>query len=170
LLTFIELSDIISLAKNIGLHYSQKPSFVRRSDHGIETLFALDKLPVWVADKRLLPRHLRGVGDNSRQVQKLRLALRAAMETRLGAAQRHCLLLHYCESKTKTEIGELLGVGSSTVCKTLKAAEKAVREYVEIYMAAYERARRDILRDDDEYGDIRGEIDERNDRQHHRYD
>jgi predicted DNA-binding protein YlxM (UPF0122 family) len=129
-------------------------------------LFPLDKLPVWVAEKRLLPRHLRGVGDNSREVRKLRLALRAAMETRLNAAQREHLTLYYGENKTKTEIGELLGVGSSTVCKTLKAAENAVREYVELYMSVCERVRRDILQEDDEYGYIRGEIYERDNRQH----
>jgi DNA-directed RNA polymerase specialized sigma subunit len=82
-------------------------------------LFSLDKLPVWVAEKRLLPRHLREVGDNGREVRKLRMALRAAMETCLNAAQREHLLLYYGENKTKTEIGELLGVGSSTGCKTL---------------------------------------------------
>jgi predicted DNA-binding protein YlxM (UPF0122 family) len=130
----------------------------------------LEKLPVWQAEKRLLPKHLRGLGGNSREVRTLRLALRAAMENGLTAGQREHLQLYYCKNKTKTEIGELLGVGSSTVCKTLKAAENAVREYVALYISVCERVRRDILRDDEEYGDIRGEIDERNNKQHHRYD
>jgi DNA-directed RNA polymerase specialized sigma subunit len=133
-------------------------------------MFSLDKLPVWSAEKRLLPRHLREAGDNGREVRKLRMALRAAMETYLSAAQREHLLLYYGENKTKTEIGELLGVGSSTVCKTLKAAENAVREYVGLYMGVFERVRRDILQEDDEHGDIRGEIHERDNRQHHRHD
>ncbi len=120
--------------------------------------YGLEKLPMWASDKRLLPSHLRIGGDNSQQLRHLRLALRAALETRLTETQREQLRLFYCENMNKTDIGKLWGVGSSTVCKTIKNAENEIREYVELYMAICERVKRDLMREDDEYGEVRGEI------------
>ncbi len=117
-----------------------------------------DKLPVWTADKRLLPSHLRVGGDNGLKLRHLRLALRAALETRLTKTQREYLRLFYCDNKNKSEIAKLCGAGSSAVCKTMKSAEKEIREYVELYMTVCERVRRDLSREDDEYGEVRGEI------------
>lgn len=115
----------------------------------------LDELTVWQADKRLLPPHLR-TSDNTRRIQCYKRALRTALATRLTDTQREQLLLHYVKRLTKTEIGKRYGVGSSTVCKTLKAAQNAIQEYVELYMQVYDLFERECFERDDEYGELLG--------------
>lgn len=116
---------------------------------------SLDDVDIWQADKRLLPSYL-CTSDNTRRIQCYKRALRNAVSTRLTKTQREHLLLHYSGGLSKTDIAKRYGVGSSTVCKTLKAAQAAIREYVALYMQIYELLERESLRQDDEYGELQG--------------
>lgn len=115
----------------------------------------LDEITVWQADKRLLPSYL-CTSDNTRRIQYYKKALRDALSTRLTDIQREQLLLHYVKRISKTEIGKRYGVGSSTVCKTIKAAQNAIREYVELYMQIYDLLEHESFEQDDEYGETQG--------------
>lgn len=71
--------------------------------------------------------------------------------------QREHVELFYGKCLNKTEIGKRYGVGSSTVCKTLKAAEAAIREYIELYMQIYDLFERESLREEYERVELQGE-------------
>ncbi len=109
----------------------------------------LDEYMYWQADKRFLPPHLRA-SDNARRVLHYKVALRNALGTRISKTQREHLFMYYAKRLTKTQIGEFFGVGSSTICKSLKAAEENIREYVELYMQIYSMLEKEKFEEEDE--------------------
>lgn len=116
---------------------------------------SLDEVPLWQADKRLLPSYL-CTSDNTRRIQYCKRALRHALAIRLTDTQREQVLLHYANSISKTDIAKQYGTSSSTVCKTLKAARNSINEYVELYMQIYDLLERESFGQDDEYGELLG--------------
>lgn len=111
----------------------------------------LDEVLQWQTDKRLLPGYMRA-SDNSREIRHYKIAAQKAINTQLSRGQREQLLLYYGEGLNKTQIARRFGVGSSTVCKAIKAAEKIVKEYVEMYMQIYDALEREYLEDEERFG------------------
>jgi len=109
----------------------------------------LEYTVAWQADKRMLPAHLR-TSDNARRIKSYKRALQNALEARITPLQREQLMLFYEKRMNKTQIGKLYGVGSSTVCKTLKAAEKNIKEYIDLYMQIYDMLEHEHLCEDNE--------------------
>lgn len=118
-------------------------------------MIPLDENLLWQADKRLLPSYL-CTSDNTRRIEYYKRALRIAIKTQLTDTQREQLRLFYGKHLTKTEIGRRYGVGSSTICKTLNAAETVIRKYVELFMHIYDLIQREQPDEDDEYGELLG--------------
>lgn len=116
---------------------------------------SLNELRLWEADKRLLPGHLR-TSDNTRRIEYYKKALRLGFKTQLSETQREYLNLFYGHRLTKTEIGKRHGIGSSSVCKIIKSAEKALREFIELYMQIYDLLVKENVGEDDENVELRG--------------
>ncbi|MCL2034573.1 MAG: hypothetical protein FWG94_07575 [Oscillospiraceae bacterium] len=117
-------------------------------DTGSRTI-PLEYAAVWQADRRMLPAYLRR-GDNARRIQSYKRALQKALEARVTPLQREHLMLFYEKRMNKTQIGKIYGVGSSTVCKTLKSAEKNIKEYIDLYMQIYDMLEQEHLCEDNE--------------------
>jgi RNA polymerase sigma factor (sigma-70 family) len=64
------------------------------------------------------------MNTNSAELTRLKRNLLMALEEDVTPRQREVLMLYYSQQKTMQEIGEILGVNKSTVCRTLKRAEK----------------------------------------------
>lgn len=109
----------------------------------------LEYAAVWQADRRMLPAHLRTY-DNARRIKSYKRALGYALGSRITPLQREHLMLFYEKRMNKTQIGKRYGVGSSTVCKTLKAAEKNIKEYIDLYMQIYDMLELEHLCEDNE--------------------
>ncbi len=66
--------------------------------------------------------------DIPRDVQRKRL--QAVIQRELTELQRHTLLAYYLEKKTLDQIAVQRNVCRSTVCRTLKRAERRLRRYL----------------------------------------
>lgn len=109
----------------------------------------------WQADKRLLPQHLR-TSDNARSILHYKIALRNAMQTQITEKEQEYLRLCYDQQMTKTQISKIYGVGSSAVCKTIKAAQEKIRAYVELYMQIYSMLEQERLNEEEEMYEVCG--------------
>lgn len=65
--------------------------------------------------------------DNSGEISHLKQNLIHALQEDVTPKQRQVLLLYYVEGQNMREIGELLGVDKSTVCRTIKRGEKRLQ-------------------------------------------
>lgn len=80
--------------------------------------------------------------DNSREMDRLRYNLFQALKEDVTPRQRQALSLYYAQGINMREIGELLGVDKSTVCRTIKRGEKrlqrCLRYGAELYLRGLE--------------------------------
>lgn len=66
-------------------------------------------------------------GDNSLQMERIRRNLHRALEAELTPRQRQMVALYYDQGLTMAEIGKLLEVQPSTVCRTLQRAMRRLQ-------------------------------------------
>jgi len=91
------------------------------------------QIPDKTTDERLLPEFM-SEHTNTEDINNLKVAVRTAIEHFLTAEQRYVLHEYFWNQKTKSEIAEELGIGSSAVCKRIKSACDTIKKHAEYYM------------------------------------
>ena len=73
---------------------------------------------------------------NSADLRAASAVLRTAMELELTGRQRECVRLYYYENRTMEQIGAVLGISKSTVCRHLQKAKRRLEKAVSYAGAA----------------------------------
>ena len=89
---------------------------IRSRNDGIDRLAGM---AAWIRENQ---------GDNGEQMARLRRNLRKARQQELTPRQREMVRLYYDEGMTMPQIGELLGVETSTVTTRLARARRRLKE------------------------------------------
>ena len=95
----------------------------------------------------LLPEELRE-RDNSRRLKYCKKSLHMGL-CYLTKNQREQMELYYREGLTKSGIARRQGISSSAVCKSIRAAESALREYTKLYMEIFVALERELLNEEE---------------------
>ena len=82
---------------------------------------------LYAADMAYYARILSEENTNTREMDRLKLALWRALHEDISQKQLSYLLLYYGEGLNMSEIGERLGVDKSTVSRTIKRGENRLR-------------------------------------------
>lgn len=127
--------------------------YLQNDNRGCETLQKGKKRTVleMVADPdtvhMLLPEAMER-RDNARQMRHYKKALRQGFRNCLSAAQRENMQMYYAGNLRKSDIAQQKGCTCSAVSKSIKAGEKALRAYIEMYMNIYATLEQEFLRDE----------------------
>lgn len=79
---------------------------------------SFDRMQAWIGQEDR-PRE----STNALDLQAAAAVLRTAMEWELTGRQRECVRLYFYENRTMEEIGSMLGISRSTVCRHLQKAK-----------------------------------------------
>ena len=107
----------------------------------------MELMPDPHTDNRLLPVGMQR-RDNGGRLRHCRIAIGKAMQNCITEQQRKILKLHYFQGAKKIEIAKLLGLTPSAVTKSLRAGERALREYAAMYMEIYDRLQLEHLNEE----------------------
>lgn len=152
LLTRTYISDIIEAedpSKRKYIKHLKQEAIAISAAKGIAHIVHLDS--EHLVDPRthpfLLPHDL-AYRDNSRRLRYAKRGLRIGMERCLTPAQREQLLLYYYQGVRKSDIARRQCSSCSSVSKSIKSGEAALRGYLELYMGIYDSLERELLQDD----------------------
>lgn len=81
----------------------------------------------YAADMAHYARLLSEENTNENEMSRLKLALWRALHEDITEKQREYLLLYYGEGLNTVQIGEQMGVDKSTVARTIRRGEEALR-------------------------------------------
>lgn len=98
-------------------------------------------------DIRLLPSSMHP-RTNANVIRQYKIALHKGIHYCLTPMQRELILLHYQKGLKKTEIASLKGCTCSTVCKSIKSGQQALKSYIEIYIGIYKDIQAELLKEE----------------------
>ena len=70
---------------------------------------------------------------NDQQRKRMKLIVRAIVETQLTERQKQIMLMRYAEEKSIKQIAEILGINPSNVCRRIQAAKKRISKIKKIF-------------------------------------
>ncbi len=82
---------------------------------------------LYAADMAHYARVLSEENTNSGEMSRVKLALWRALHEDVTAKQREYMLLYYGQGLNMSEIGQQMGVDKSTVSRTIRRGERALR-------------------------------------------
>ena len=82
---------------------------------------------IYAADMARYARMISEQNTNTRELTQVKLALWRALHEDVTAKQREYMLLYYGQGLNMSEIGQQMGVDKSTVSRTIRRGERALR-------------------------------------------
>lgn len=93
------------------------------------------RIPAYLleSDRSILQELTGSAPTNRKQMETARKALQEVIARDLTPRQREMIEYYYYQNLNHREIGELLGIDSSTVCRTLRRARDRIYKNLHIY-------------------------------------